>query len=578
MKTDVRNKAKANSTDVLRKYAPFILALVVFVIYLPAGKEFFALDDPQYVVNNEQIAHPGLSLFSTTINGNYHPLTLLSLALDFKLFKMSASGYHFTSLLLHTMNAILLFLFILRISRRSWVALVTALLFAAHPMHVESVAWISERKDVLYVFFYLASLLCYVNYVDAGFKRKDLGYTLLFFVLSLLSKGQAVTLPLALLLTDYLLQRKMDKRCWLEKLPFLALSLVFGSVAYYSQKDAGAVPEEIMHLPFFERILMACFALWNYLYKALLPVQLSVMHPYPAKTGGAYSFIVYLSPLLALGTLGLIAWRWRGNRNVVFGLGFFLVNIILLLQLIPVGGAIVAERYSYLSYAGLFYLAACGLYYLWERSSNRISLAAVLIFCLIVLTAVSHARNRMWSSNKKIWTNVTRHYPDLAYGYLKLGFIYYRESEAGSRRTKTDSAFINLDKAVQLGWRSMDVYGLRGDANAWRGRVDSAIADYNKALQYGDDPLIRYHRGILYMQSKKGDTRSNADSAIVDLKKVLKNNSAEPLLYFYLGNLYMRHSQKDSAAGYYKAALSRQHDPRLKAALEDSLKKALTAP
>src|ERR1043165_1538299 len=210
----------------------FIIVLISFIAFLPVFHNGFVnLDDDKYIRDNPMLAVFNLKeIFSRYVEGNYHPLTMLTYSIEYQLFGLNAQGYHAVNLLLHLLNVILVFYAILYLSNKTEIALVASLLFGIHPLHVESVAWASELKDLLYTFFFLASYICYLRYIKEP-KSKFYFYCLLLFLLSLLSKAMAVSLPLILLLTDYFKGRKLNVKTWLEKIPFFALSILFGIIA-----------------------------------------------------------------------------------------------------------------------------------------------------------------------------------------------------------------------------------------------------------------------------------------------------------------------------------------------------------
>lgn len=226
--------------------------------------------------------------------GNYHPLPMLSLAIDWKLYGENATGYHRTALFFHLVNTALVFFFILLLMESAWVAAIVAALFAVHPAHTESVAWISERKDVMYVCFFLVSLIAYLFYWKS---KSVLSYVvcILAFVFSLLSKGQAVTLPIVLLLIDYLKNRKWKWNVLIEKIPFLVLSIAFGLLAVKAQSLSKSIAD-IPYYTFPEKMLFAAFSLFSYIYKAIIAYPLSAFYPYPLK-GAGYSWLIWGSPV-----------------------------------------------------------------------------------------------------------------------------------------------------------------------------------------------------------------------------------------------------------------------------------------
>lgn len=348
----------------------FLIILITFIAFLPVLQNGFVnFDDDRYILNNPMLASINLSdIFSSYIVGNYHPLTMLIYAIEYQFFGLNAGGYHAVSLLLHLLIVILVFYVVLSLSNRKEVALVASLLFGIHPLHVESVAWASELKDLLYTFFFLASWLCYLRYLKEP-KRKFYFYCLFLFLLSLLSKGMAVSLPVVLLLTDYFKGRKLNAKAWLEKAPFFALSIIFGIVAIIAQKSGGAI-QDLEVYPLVQRIAFACYGFITYLLKFVVPYELCTYYPYPLKSVAGIPGWYYIYPIVLLALIAFVFYSLRFSKKFFFGIGFFTITVFLVLQLLPVGNTIMADRYSYIPSIGIFYLAGEGFYRLWQKKKS----------------------------------------------------------------------------------------------------------------------------------------------------------------------------------------------------------------
>ena len=266
---------RSAATDKRKYFIPlFIIVLISFIVYLPVLQNGFVnLDDDKYIQNNPMLAAFNLNeIFSRFVEGNYHPFTMLIYSVEYQFFGLNAEGYHAVNLLLHLLNVILVFYVVLYLSNKTEVALVASLLFGIHPLHVESVAWASELKDLLYTFFFLSGWICYLRYLKES-KTKLYIYCLLLFLLSLMSKAMAVSLPVVLLLTDYFKGRKLNAKVWLEKIPFFTLSILCGVVAIFAQKSMGAI-QDLDVFPLFQRMVFACYSFITYLFKLFIPVDL----------------------------------------------------------------------------------------------------------------------------------------------------------------------------------------------------------------------------------------------------------------------------------------------------------------
>ena len=244
---------------------------------------FVKWDDDKYVSNNADFRQLDgqsiLRFFSTSYLRMYQPITMISYALDYKVGKLNALTYHRTNLIFHLLNVLLVFYAILLLTKQPAIAAISALFFGIHPLHVESVAWISGRKDLFYAFFYLGSLIAYISYRKRNNSYKFYFLSILFFLLSLFSKSAAVTLPLVLVLTDYYLSNKLAFKNNLDKIPFFVLSVVFGVVSLLSQRVIGSDWDYVIGYTLLDRLFMGAYAFTFYIVKSIFPFGLSAIHP-----------------------------------------------------------------------------------------------------------------------------------------------------------------------------------------------------------------------------------------------------------------------------------------------------------
>ena len=497
----VSNRAATLQVPHSNKLALFIIALILITlgIYASSLKNLWTnWDDEGYVLQNKLVTSFDLkSIFSEQVMGNYHPVTVLTEAIEFHFFHNNAAGFHSVSLLLHLLNVLLLFYFILRLTQKNIVAFLCALLFAIHPLHVESVSWVSAQKDLLYVLFYFLSLIFYLQYAEPG-RKSAAAYLIVVtcFILSLLSKAQAVTFPIVILLIDWYQGRKLSVKSILEKTPFFILSLVFGIVAIYAQKASESI-QDIALYSFPERLMFSAYAIVAYLTRLFLPINLSTYYPYPESIGNSFPVAVYTAPLIVI-IIAFLVFRFRKKYpEVVFGMLFFLVNISLVLQLLPVGGAITADRYSYLSFTGFFFIAAIWLNDVWENKNvviknARIPLMAGVSGWLIFLAIQCQARTKVWYSSETLWKNVITNYPRVPIAYNDLG-SYYQKHE------QLDLAKKNFDVALKLQPDFTHALINRCDLFRVQNKIDSAIMDGNRAVKLKPgDPDTHMNRGIAF--------------------------------------------------------------------------------
>jgi protein O-mannosyl-transferase len=493
-------------------YIPLAIILILtFIAYLPSLKNNFTnWDDPYYVYKNPDIQKLNkeniTGLLSKNYMGNYHPITMLSLAADYSIGKLKPKTYHTTNLILHLCNTVLVFILILSLFDKIEIAAITSALFGLHTLHVESVAWVSERKDVLYTLFFLASLIFYLRYLKEE-KNKFYFLSLALFVLSALSKGMAVSLSLSLLAIDWLRGRNFkDSRVILEKIPYFALSLFFGIVAIFAQR-LGPDTEGIPHYNIFERIIFASYGFCQYLYKLILPVNLSAFYPYPEKNTIPFEFWICL--LIALAVAGAAFYSARKSRDYLFCFLFFAFNIIMVLQILPVGKAIMADRYSYIPSIGFFLAVTIGFSQI--KTSNTLKWIPVAAY-ILVLASFTYNRCKVWHDNFSLWTDVIEKYPTAGIAYNNRG-VAYAELE------KYQEALSDYDKAISVDDKNVEAYNNRGVSKAALKDFAGAKQDYNKAIELNPSyPDAYYNRGNTFKDL------NDALSAIADYSKVLSLN------------------------------------------------------
>jgi len=419
-----------------------ILFLISFIAFSPVLKNGFisTWDDSVYVIQNQllhDLSWQGvIKIFSygdelQRLINNYHPLTTLSLALNYQVSGLSPASYHLANLLLHGLNAVLAFLFVYLLSRRRmWPALISGLLFAIHPMHVESVAWVSERKDVLYTFFFLSGLVTYMKYIEDQ-KQWKLLITLLLFLFSCLSKAMAVPFPLILILIDYFYRRKLSWKLFFEKIPFFILAIIIGWMSVHLQSFSAINKFETFTL--YQRIMHASFGFITYIIKFVYPSGLSAFYPYPAiTTAGLLPLSFRVAPFICFLIAGLLVWvaKDKGDmsRTIVFGILFYFFTVALVLQFLSVGKAIMADRYTYIPYIGLtFILGMITDYFILKRSSIKYlgyALAAATLIMCIVFSFMTYERTKVWKNDITLWSNTLEQYPD-----GRLSFIYEKRAE-----------------------------------------------------------------------------------------------------------------------------------------------------
>jgi hypothetical protein len=383
----------------------FLLFAISFFTYFPAITANFAtLDDLAIIADTNKIPEltiPNVfKIFTKDHLGLYHPLVTLSFSVERYFFGLVPAFYHVNNMLLHILSTILVFLIFRRIAKSFAVTYIITTLFAIHPMHVEVVAWISARKDTLYSVFYLMSILMYIKTYDKKNIKTLITISSFCFLLACFSKAMAVTLPLVLMLIDYLHNRFSIKKLKIY-IPYIIISLVFIAVGIWShyRNDIG---HTFVFLTLIKNILNAHFHVLFYIYKFILPVNLYCMyHPF-YNQHFLPPWYIFISPLIVYGMILFVFLSLRKTKKLFFGFMFFLVVLVPSSGILPIGIAPVADRYIYLAYIGLFYLFAELSIFAYNKTvrSFKIILIVFAIIFGIILTYLSFNRSVDWQKEK----------------------------------------------------------------------------------------------------------------------------------------------------------------------------------
>ncbi len=503
-----------------------LLALAVFAIYSRSfGNRFLNWDDNKYVYANPHLQH-GLTAESvrwafspTWYASNYHPLTWLSHALDIKCFGLDAPwGHHLTSILLHAANTALVAIVVYRLTGRFWPSLIVAALFGFHPVHVESVAWVSERKDVLSTLFMLLSLWAYVSYAHRPHPWR---YALvaMMLVLSLLAKPMAVTLPAVMLLLDFWPLRRLSLKTVAEKLPLAAIVVASALVTFVAQDRGGATRDlETLSLP--TRVGHAVYAYAAYLVKTLAPWPGSLVpyYPLPDRGGDAVTAAsLAVAAVVLLGLTVLVAVQRHRRPWMAVGWLLYVGMLVPVIGLVQVGTQIMADRYLYVPALGLF-IAVVWLAAEVVSSRPRLVPAAVTATGIVfaALAGLTWHQQRYWADSETFWTYVVARYPESPQALNQLGRVYtdagrrqeaieyYRRAvEAAARQAKPGQRAEHVGARTNLGNRYLEM-----------GQLDEAMKHYQIALRANPDYGLA-HNGVgavLFEQGRRSE-------AIVHLRR-----------------------------------------------------------
>lgn len=436
-------------------------------------------DDSVYL---ESAKAPLSKLLTAPVMGNYHPLTMVSLAIEERLFGIRARELHATNLLLHLAGSLCVLLLLFEMTGSPFGALAGALFFAVHPLRVESVAWIAERKDVLCELFFAAALLAYLRHIRRG---AHFGWVFALFVLALLAKATAVVFPIVTLLIDFLERRRprMGRTAVL-----LATSLTFGLVAVYAQRGAGALTT----LPGFAftpvtKTLLACRALAMEIAREIIPANLSAFYPYP-KSIGLVDVMCAAAVLVLVVAIAAAAFRWR---PIFFGSAFFLLTIAPTLPLLSIGQTMAADRYTLLPSIGLAYLVATGIV-----KMRRDAAVVVVLAGTILLSVATQRRCAVWHDSISLWTSVIAYHEQIPLAYNSRAVALIAAGDARGARIDLDRA-LALDRCYGAALRNRALLaGRAGDLDAGDRDLQRAIAcDPHDALAWQMRCSLLMHAG-----------------------------------------------------------------------------------
>jgi protein O-mannosyl-transferase len=536
-----------------------LLAVVTLALYNPVNRyPFVNYDDDRYVTENPHIRQ-GLTgdtivwALTATEQANWHPLTWMSHALDCSLFRLNPAGHHLTSILLHSANVVLLFLLLVWATGRLGPSLFVALLFALHPINVESVAWVAERKNVLSALFFFLTLWAYGWYTQKASWKRYLA-VLGLFAAGLASKPMVITLPFVLLLLDYWpLERwrvdsemKMSrKRLILEKLPLLALSAASAVITVLAQKAGGSI-RPIDEFPFGVRFLNAITAYSMYLWKMFWPARLAPLYPHPGDSLPLWSVIISVLVLLAI---SFLVFRFRTHRYLVVGWLWFLGTLVPVIGLVQVGQAAMADRYAYIPLIGIFVMIAFGIDDLArpKRIGSWMPVPAAIV--LIALSAIAVRQIGYWRSSLELWSH--------ALAVTKNNFI--AEDNLGGAlilENKEEEAHAHFEAAAQINPRDPMSRTNLGTYYQNHGRMQEAAAHYKTATNLTSDPglLALTYANLGATQIALGEP----DPAAENFQRSLQYNPAQFNAWLGLGLLAQRQGKHEEAVSDFSRSIEAQ--------------------
>ncbi len=478
------------------------IVLLTAALYSNAlHNEILTFDDNEYFQNYPEILNLTWSGIKKYFTGYYvimyQPLPVLTFAINYHFTGLDPYPMHLVNLVLHLANVVLVYHFIRTLVPGYALPLTVALLFGIHPMNTEAVTWISARSSSMYTLFYISALICYSRYILKG-SRKLYYITLLFFILSLFSKAQAVTLPVVMILLDYYFDRNFRQRTlYFEKIPFFLLSILFGLITL-ADIDTQRNLTEGMLIAYnaIDIFFLMSYSFVFYFVKLVLPVNLCAVHVFPEKTEGWLPWEYYAAGIIFISILVLL-YKFRRNKNVMLCMGLFFITIAINIQIIPSRLFIVTDRYAYFPYLGLFLFPLLWINSWREKKSFDFDKKLPLmigIFSIIIISfsIATYQRNFIWKNDIPFMTDIIEKNPPV-------GYIYR-------------------------------AYGNRGFAFKKNGMLNEALQDFNKTIELNpDDSRSFFNRALVKINMH------DQAAALVDFDKAIKMDDKQPMLYNYRG-------------------------------------------
>lgn len=515
-------------------YALLLSALIVVVYFKLFSANFISWDDGEVVLNNKDVHDFNIKAFFTNYYvGNYAPISMIGFAIDWLIFKGNAAGHHTMSLLFHTFNGFLVYHLCSLILKDKLKAFLCAIIFCFHPLQVETVAWVSAKNNLVYSVFFLLGLIQYSKFILEG-NKKQYVYALLFFILSVLSKPSAICFPLVLFLLDYLLKSKLVfKSLFINKIPFIIVAAVLGIATIYTRTEDKFINQNHAYA-IHERIGYAGYAILQYIYKFFIPMGLSVIYPYPQNK--TVSIIIgYV--VIALLIFSIYKLYKSSSKIIFFGLLFFIVNLLLVLQFIPFGEVLTADRYMYLPIIGISVV----LLSIFPVKENQLKILGIVL--ILVFGSLTFMRASVWKNSISLYSDIIKKYPHSFVALNSLGAEYMLNKNY-------DMSLRYLNAAINENTEYYKGYYNRGLLYAQTDRMKNALRDFDKAIALKQYPKAYVARANTYYILK------DFPKAISDAEMVLKTDVNNPKANYVLATCYDDLNQLDKALGYYNKVVS----------------------
>ncbi|MFA5252341.1 MAG: tetratricopeptide repeat protein [Phycisphaerae bacterium] len=541
--------------NIITKYSSFWICLALMLIttavfYQVCTYDFVNYDDPVYIYDNPNIQN-GITpktikwAFTTGYFANWYPLTWLSHMLDWQLFDYKAGGHHLTNLLFHIANALLLFTVLKQMTQRLWPSVFVAALFALHPLHVESVAWVAERKDVLSGFFWMLTMLAYLRYVKRPGAARYL-LTLLAFAMGLMAKPMLVTIPFVLLLLDYWplarvsFERQTIYRLIQEKIPFFVLSVISSVVTFFVQRSSGTVAE-LVRLSLKIRIFNSLISYVEYIGKMIWPTHLAVFYPHAGQNISTL-YVIISAVLLAAATILILRFS-RNHRYLLTGWFWYLGTLVPVIGLVQVGKQALADRYTYIPLTGLFIIIAWGLPELlakWRYKKIALTMSGLLI--VSAMSICTHFQLRYWQNSLTLFQHALDVTGDSYTSHIQIADYLCEQN-------RLDEAIVEYRKCLQRVPDDTNALNNLGIALGKQGKFEEAIKCFTEALRIKPDAATHANAGhVLALQG-------NLAGAAVHFTEALRLDPNYAQAHYYLGHYLAQRGKYNEAITHFEDAM-----------------------
>lgn len=537
--------------------AIIIVAALAFSPVLDA--EFVNWDDPEYIMRNDNVLEFGdrdllyslKRIFSEPVDKIYTPIAVLTFGIEKWIWGLDQPHlWHIDNLIIHLLTVILCWLICLRLGLKKWSALFVAALFAVHPMHVESVMWVTERKDVLYSLFFFAGIFAYLRDQATSDSTRWKWFIWISFILSLFTKVVAVSFPVILILIDVIQGRRLSIKLFVEKLSYFICALAIGLLGVYLATTQGASPARDFDFNIFERLALAGYSLVIYMAKAFYPYEMIPIYLYP-KYLGLHHYISLFAWMILILILAFIYYRIK-DKIYFFGLSFFAAVVFFMLQILPVGQGFLADRFTYVAYFGLFVLFAKILETVAEKKSQNIYFCILPI--IVLFSWMTHMQSKVWHNSETLWRHQIKCDPNTPTAWRNLS-SYYKEKNK-------DEKYVNaLTRAYQLDTTHT---GILNQMGVLYGKQRSE-KKRREGLKYFNQSIASdsSYAGVYVNRSRLLAKLNQPEASLNDLNKAIALDPALPSAYLNRSVLLYQFEEYEAALEDLNRYLqSNRNDPQ----------------